>query len=106
LAILRRQEKATKLRECQCSNNEMLGDFFCSDIKRNMDELCRDDEDEFAGISTTEMSDDFVTTEFEEIDNSKNEIDVDEIPSKSKGAKMNITNLPVIFALFLIYFRL
>ena len=84
----------------------MLGDYYCNDIKRNMDELCRDDEDEIADGNTTEATDDlqdFATTEFEEIDNRENEIDVDQNPPKSSGIKIQVVtlNLPVIFSIFI-----
>ena len=95
------------MRECQCSNNEMLGDYFCSDIKRNMDELCRDDEDEIAGGSTTEASDDLqdsATTESEEIDDRENEINVDQILPKNSGMKITTTlNFPVIFSFIILF---
>ena len=72
-----------------------------------MDELCRDDEDEIASGNTTEASDelqDSVTTEFEEIDNRENEIDVDQIPPKNSGFKIRTLNLPVIFCVFILMF--
>ncbi len=40
LQILRRQEKATKLRLCQCQENEFIDGVLCSTIKSNMDNLC------------------------------------------------------------------
>ena len=40
LNILRRQEKAAKLRQCQCQIDEQIDDFLCSDIKANMENLC------------------------------------------------------------------
>jgi hypothetical protein len=57
LAILRRQEKATKLRQCQCSQDEMLGDFYCTDIKRNMEELCRNDDEEVDVVEVDNATD-------------------------------------------------
>ena len=72
-----------------------------------MDELCRDDEDEIVSGNTTEASDDlqdFVTTEFEEIDSRENEIDVDQIPPKNSGFKIRTSYLTVIFCLFIIMF--
>ena len=72
-----------------------------------MDELCRDDEDEIASGNTTEASDelqDFVTTEFEEIDNRENEIDVDQIPPKNSGLIIRTFYKPVIFCLFIFMF--
>ena len=72
-----------------------------------MDELCRDDEDEIAGGNTTEASDDLqdsATTEFEEIDNRENEIDVDQIPPKNSGLKIRTLNLTVIFNILIMMF--
>ena len=71
-----------------------------------MDELCRDDEDEITDGNTTEATDDlqdFATTEFEEIDNRENEIDVDQNPPKSSSIKIQVVtlNLPVIFSIFI-----
>ncbi|CAB4062854.1 GAS1 [Lepeophtheirus salmonis] len=37
--ILKKQNKAAKLETCFCDNDEILG-YKCSDIKRNMKELC------------------------------------------------------------------
>ena len=90
LAILRRQEKASKLRHCECKVDETLDDFLCADIKRNMEELCRDEEDEIEGVVvnvdvTTVVTDDAagdvdsVTTDSDDA----NEIDVDAMPTKS-----------------------
>jgi hypothetical protein len=46
LSILRRQEKAAKLRLCECEANEQIDSFQCSDIKQNMEELCFEPETE------------------------------------------------------------
>ena len=100
LAILRRQEKATKLRQCECAVDEMLGDFFCRDIKRNMDELCRDDEEDFIDVTDVTNGVDnaeSATTEYEE---NLNEIDVDESPHKSVGLQLN-SSLELFVIIFL-----
>jgi hypothetical protein len=86
------------LRQCECSRDEMLGDFYCTDIKRNMEELCRDDDDvdnaEVDSVvdNATEVNDyvsepTTVTTE----DTFDNEIDVDEIPLKGRASLLNST---------------
>jgi hypothetical protein len=98
LAILRRQRKAAKLRECECSVDEMLGDFFCRDIKRNMDELCRDEDEEeltdVADVTDVVNTSESVTTEY---DDNLNDIDVDESPPKSFGSRLTFGfELPVI----------
>jgi len=40
LRILSRQSQATKLADCRCEYNERIGNHYCSDIKRNMEQLC------------------------------------------------------------------
>lgn len=78
------------MRLCECTEDEMLGDFFCSDIKRNMEELCRDDQDdddemvqEITTLPAATNDDDgnSVTTESDDL----NEIDVDRKPRKSNA---------------------
>jgi len=112
LAILRRQEKATKLRQCQCSQDEMLGDFYCTDIKRNMEELCRNDDEEVDVVevdNATDVNDvsemnpeATVTSEYEESLN--NEINVDEIPLKGKASLMSSSIILVSVIFLLNYF--
>merc|ERR1712223_1135060 len=43
IQILSRQTKAIKLAECRCDADERMGNFFCSDIKKNMQDLCEID---------------------------------------------------------------
>ena len=43
MAILSRQAQAMKLADCRCEYNERIGNFYCSDIKRNMAQLCDSD---------------------------------------------------------------
>ena len=40
LTILSRQRAATKLADCRCEFNERIGNYQCTDIKRNMGRLC------------------------------------------------------------------
>ncbi len=112
LAILRRQEKATKLRQCKCTQDEMLGDFYCTDIKRNMEELCRDDNEEVdvAEVdNATDINDisemnpeQTVTSEYEESLN--NEINVDESPPKGRSSLMGSSVSIVTVIILLNYF--
>ena len=68
LNILRRQEKAAKLSQCQCQKDEKIDEFNCLDIKINMENLCSEIEEEIAENSTD-----------------LNEIQVDEEPPKPKS---------------------
>ena len=84
LNILQRQDKAAKLLECQCDANEQIDSFKCSDIKRNMEELCFEPEETTTVATIT-------TTQFE----IENEIDVDNKVSSS-STKSEVQNLAVI----------
>ena len=44
--ILHRQEKAEKLVNCECQNDELFDTFECQDIKDNMESLCLDQADD------------------------------------------------------------
>ena len=104
LAILRRQEKASKLRHCECKVDETLDDFLCADIKRNMEELCADEEeviDEGVAVDvdiTTDVTGDAIgdvdsaTTETDDL----NEVDVDSRPQKNGGGE-NFRTTVIVF---------
>ena len=110
LAILRRQEKATKLRQCECTQDEMLGDFYCTDIKRNMEELCRDDDDEEVVVNVDNVTDvndvnpepTVTTTEYEETFD--NEIDVNEIPPKGRASLLHNSSVSIVPVIFIIHY--
>ena len=78
----------------------MLGDFYCRDIKRNMDELCRDE----VVVDDVEKVVDDVTTE---VPDNLNEVDVDESPPNSSNAlTLNSFMLIPVIMPFVIHFRL
>ena len=77
--ILHRQEKAEKLVNCECQNDELFDTFECQTIKDNMESLCLDQTDdnivdENIIVETTTIFDDNI-----------NEIDVDETIKHSKA---------------------
>jgi len=90
----------------------MLGDFYCTDIKRNMEELCRNDDEEVDVVevdNATDVNDvsemnpeATVTSEYEESLN--NEINVDEIPLKGKASLMSSSIILVSVIFLLNYF--
>ena len=96
LNILRRQDKAAKLRLCQCDANEQIESFLCSDIKENMENLCFPEE-----TTTLEPILDII-----EDDNlQQNEIE-DQMP-KSSGSILfqygNVFRLTVIFFYYIFF---
>ena len=101
------------MRQCECARDEMLGDFFCTDIKKNMEELCRDVDEEVDVDNVTKVNDvsevnfePMVTTKYEESSSDDfNEINVDEIPPKDDALFLSSSfSIPVIF--FINYFIL
>jgi hypothetical protein len=83
---LRRQDKAAKLDGCLCSHEEMVGDFRCADIKRNMEELCREEEEDVTDVTSDAGDVAVTTTSPGDADDVINEIDVDQVPAKSEAA--------------------
>ncbi len=79
--ILRRQEKAAKLRQCQCKEDEHIDGFLCEDIKTNMEELCFPVEPVANDtLNTTVFPPDYEGEDFE------NEITDDDSPRKKNSA--------------------
>jgi len=98
LNILRRQTKAMKLIECQCGTEEKIDDFLCSDIKKNMQNLCY--EPEIFDETTLNPILEFVPVN----ENVLNEIEVDDKKPivKSSGEKfalMSVFQMCLIFIL-------
>jgi len=85
LNILRRQEKAAKLSECQCEANEKIDDFLCKDIKENMNNLCI--EDQILEETTIKTDLEIDISEIEENLEIENEIDVDSMPEKTSNSE-------------------
>lgn len=94
LGILLRQNKAAKLQECQCANNEMLDNFFCKDIKQNMEDLCFEPEETTTILPTT-------ITDPPSFEDDYNSIDVTE-KAKPKNEAPSFKGLPLAVILLLL----
>jgi len=88
LSILRRQDKAAKLSDCQCEASEKIDNFLCTDIKENMKNLCSDPDFE---ETTLKPEIDTNYTQIEEENAIENEIDVDSKPENKKQSNFGMS---------------
>ena len=96
LNILRKQEKAKKLTQCQCKDNEYFEEFQCQNIRQNMENLCEEKVEEEIVDDDLEEDIENETTVRNTISDEINEIDVDQSISKSKSLGQRIQTSAVI----------
>ena len=92
--ILHRQEKAEKLVNCECQNDELFDTFECQTIKDNMESLCLDQTDD--NIVDENIIIETTTTTTNILDDNINEIDVDETIKHSKATGLNSVKMPLL----------
>ena len=103
LNILRKQEKAKKLSQCQCKDNEYFEEFQCQNIRQNMENLCEDKVKEEVVEDDLEEDIENETTVRNVISDEINEIDVDQsIPKiKSLGQRIQTSAVIILISMLL-----
>ena len=91
---MHRQEKAEKLVNCECQNDELFDTFECQTIKDNMESLCLDQADD--NIVDENIIIETTTTTTNILDDNINEIDVDETIKHSKATGLNSVKMPLL----------